>query len=127
MKALTVRQPWAHLIMAGLKDVENRSRRTHYRGRIAIHVSLKPSRSWVVSHPDPLPWDFLDAAERAWMENHNAGHIIGTIELADCVQDSSSPWAFAEHWHWVLARPELLEFPVPAKGKLGLWEWEAGE
>jgi hypothetical protein len=31
--ALSVRQPWAWLIVNGYKDVENRSWTTHYRGR----------------------------------------------------------------------------------------------
>ncbi len=38
VKALTVRQPWASLIIAGYKDVENRSWTTSYRGRLAVHA-----------------------------------------------------------------------------------------
>src|SRR3954452_3561016 len=41
MKALTIRQPWAALIMAGSKDVENRVRPTSFRGRLAIHAGLR--------------------------------------------------------------------------------------
>lgn len=124
MKALTVRQPWASLIIKGGKDVENRSRRTHYRGRIAVHVSLKLSRSWGVKHPQTLDRVLMSAAEQAWVENHDAGHIIGTVELVNCVNDHPSPWAFEDHWHWVLANPEPFDIPVPAKGKLGLWDVE---
>ena len=40
-KALSVRQPWAWLIVNGWKPIENRSRRTNVRGRILIHASLK--------------------------------------------------------------------------------------
>lgn len=40
MKAITVRQPWASLITAGVKTIETRPRRTGYRGRIAIHAGL---------------------------------------------------------------------------------------
>ena len=32
MKILSVRQPWAWLIVAGHKDIENRKWRTSYRG-----------------------------------------------------------------------------------------------
>lgn len=38
MKALSIRQPWAWLILHGGKDMENRSRRTHMRGRICVHA-----------------------------------------------------------------------------------------
>lgn len=41
MKALTIKQPWAELIINGLKDVENRSRLTHFRGRFAVHAGLR--------------------------------------------------------------------------------------
>jgi hypothetical protein len=40
MKALSIKQPWAQLIIMGAKDVENRNRRTNFRGRFAVHVSL---------------------------------------------------------------------------------------
>jgi ASCH domain len=42
MKALSVRQPWAWLIIAGHKDVENRSWTTTYRGPLLIHAARRP-------------------------------------------------------------------------------------
>lgn len=41
MKALSIRQPWAWLIVAGYKDIENRSWPTNFRGRVYIHASRK--------------------------------------------------------------------------------------
>ncbi len=41
MKCLSVRQPWASLIIRGTKDVENRTWDTDYRGRLAIHASKR--------------------------------------------------------------------------------------
>ena len=38
MRAITVRQPWAHLIVTGAKLVEHRSWRTHHRGALLIHA-----------------------------------------------------------------------------------------
>lgn len=44
MKAISIRQPWAWLIVNGFKDIENRSWRTKYRGPVLIHASAaKPS------------------------------------------------------------------------------------
>jgi hypothetical protein len=42
MKAITIRQPWAQLIAAGLKTIETRSWPTKYRGPLAIHAGLRP-------------------------------------------------------------------------------------
>lgn len=45
MKALTVRQPWASLIVRGGKDIENRNWATRYTGLVAIHSSAKMARA----------------------------------------------------------------------------------
>lgn len=39
MKTLSVRQPWASLLVSGLKDIENRTWVSNYKGRILIHAS----------------------------------------------------------------------------------------
>lgn len=39
IKVLTVKQPWAHLIVDNIKDVENRTWQTKYRGELYIHTS----------------------------------------------------------------------------------------
>lgn len=36
VKVLTVKQPWASLIVHGIKDIENRSWQTNFRGRVLI-------------------------------------------------------------------------------------------
>jgi hypothetical protein len=38
-RAISIRLPWAWLIVNGFKDVENRSWRTRHRGTILIHAS----------------------------------------------------------------------------------------
>lgn len=39
MKAISIRQPWAWAILYAGKDVENRSRRSNYRGPVLLHAS----------------------------------------------------------------------------------------
>jgi len=41
MKILSVRQPWATPIVGRIKDVENRTWRTNYRGPVLVHASLR--------------------------------------------------------------------------------------
>ena len=112
MKALTLRQPWASLVMAGIKDVENRTWRTNYRGRLVIHAGSGIDREGMNEHGQLLA-------------DYPHGAILGTVELVDCVEHSTSPWAIAENWHWLLAEPRPFDAPIPAKGKLGLWTCEA--
>src|SRR5690242_18899361 len=75
-KGFTVRPPWARLIMDGKKDVENRSRPTKYRGRVAVHASstLRPADK-VNAKKHKLDVDKLPV-----------GVVIGTVELYDCVR-----------------------------------------
>ena len=122
MKALSIKQPWAQLIIMGAKDVENRSQRTSFRGRFAVHVSLKRAHYEDVGI-DAIPRDLREQVKRAWERNASAGRVIGTVELIDCIQDSNSIWAIDDYWHWVLRDPRLYSRSRPAKGKLGLWEW----
>lgn len=44
MKAITIKQPWASLIVVGIKDVENRTWKTNFRGRVLIHASAKADK-----------------------------------------------------------------------------------
>jgi hypothetical protein len=126
MKALTVKQPWAWLIMGGYKDVENRARPTNHRGPLAIHVSKRIAKDAfdLMPVPEIAPWGSALLALSPKLGEF--GNVIGTVDLVDCVRDSPSPWALDDHWHWLLAQPRLLT-PVPAKGRLGLWEWDESE
>ena len=49
MKALTIWQPYASLIGAGIKKIETRSWYTTYRGPILIHSGQRPMR-WILKH-----------------------------------------------------------------------------
>jgi hypothetical protein len=122
MKALSIKQPWAHLIIIGVKDIENRTQRTSFRGRFAVHVSLKRA-DYAGVDVEAIPHNLREPVRQAWEHNASAGRIIGTVELADCIRDSNSPWAIDNYWHWVLRDPRPYIQSRPAKGRLGLWEW----
>lgn len=55
-KCLSVRNPWGYLICAGLKDVENRTWKTDYRGELYIHASGQSMINCLVpGHRELLP------------------------------------------------------------------------
>lgn len=122
MKALTVRQPWAWAIMAGGKDVENRTFRTKNTGRLAIHAGLLYDRH---AHT-------FDVLTEAMHPRHEAsrmlerGAILGTVHLTGChhaseCDDTCTPWAQpGDLWHWEITDPEPIN-PIPYKGRLGIW------
>lgn len=116
MKALSIRQPWAWAILHadgahGPKDVENRTWRTTFRGPVLIHAGKRQ---------DGEGWATLEGLALELPLYVETGGIIGVVDLIDCVQDHPSPWAMAEHWHWVLANPRPLPFQA-VKGQLGIF------
>lgn len=117
MKALSIRQPWAWLILNGGKDVENRSRNTKLRGRFLIHASQGMTRaeynaaSWIAG-PQGITLPPFDELER--------GGIVGSVELVDCVDSSTSPWYMGEK-AYILRDPRPIPF-LPYKGQLGFFE-----
>lgn len=101
MKAITIRQPWASLIAAGVKTIETRPRRTSYRGRIAVHAgatipSGEPGPADRAVHDLAIPGDRLgrricwcgwDAAEclREGLCAMPLGAVVASAVVTDCV------------------------------------------
>lgn len=125
MKTISIKQPWASLIAHGIKDIENRSWRTNYRGRVLIHAGASKKEGWRLNDLQRVHlWRSGNALYNTDFDKLPFGSIIGSVEIVDCVQSHSSVWAEKGVWNWVLANPVLYQAPIPAKGKLSLWEFE---
>jgi hypothetical protein len=119
--ALSVRQPWAWLILNAGKDIENRTWRTKVRGRVLIHASktlwredLQNAMRWIALNPR-IPLNFAEPP----FEELLRGGIIGEVEIADCVNCSESAW-FAGPYGFVLRNAKVLPFQ-PCRGRLGFF------
>lgn len=142
MKAITVKQPWAQLICAGIKDIENRTWKTNFRGRVLIHASAKPERVTLEMEGQATVKEIeMMSALNFAEENNLFGCIIGSVEIVDCVINHPSIWAEKSNpspdwtdgaayfrgekptYNWVLANPVLFDKPIEnVKGKLSFWE-----
>ena len=126
MKALSIRQPWAWLIMRGFKDIENRTWRTHYRGRVFIHASQTMTQLYYkdcitfVSRFNPRLARLVPSHESLKLF---CGGIVGEVKITDCVTASESPW-FVGDFGFVLFGAKPLPFR-PLTGELGLFDVEA--
>lgn len=118
LPALAIRQPYAWLVVNGIKDIENRSRRTHYRGQVLIHASL---------NEDLIFEDTLKALrKRAGIkmpDSFDLGGIVGLAEIVGCERRHGSRWKDPSCWGWVLANARPLPFR-PCKGALGFFHPE---
>lgn len=120
MKALSIRQPWAWLILHAGKDIENRSWHTAFRGRILIHAGKKIDRADYRGACD-LTATISPEIRIPSAEVLPRGGIVGSVEVVDCVDISVSPWYCGENFGLVLARPKPLPL-MPLKGALGFFE-----
>lgn len=121
MRAISIRQPWAWLILNAAKDIENRSWRTKFRGRVFIHASKHwtwSEHARVLASSGPARVWAPHAAESATWPR---GGIVGSVEIVDCVSHHESPWFDHSGFGFVLRDPQLLPF-FPCKGRLGFFE-----
>lgn len=118
MKALSIRQPWAWLIVHGGKDIENRSWHTKYRGRFLVHASGGMTRDeYADGYRFALECGVTDLPR---YEELQRGGIIGSVELVDSVDTSTSPWYMGQK-AFVLRDPKYLPF-IPYRGQLQFFE-----
>lgn len=128
---ITIRQPWAALIVSGIKDVENRNWRLpdkYHNCTVLIHSSAKPAF-------DPSAAQ-REMVERGWpMEIEHpttlCGCIIGAIVFDGCRRSDGyygpTPrplWADQDSKFWWMIGKALPLSPVPAIGKLSFWQFE---
>ncbi|MGC8888337.1 MAG: ASCH domain-containing protein [Verrucomicrobiia bacterium] len=118
MKAITILQPWAWVILYGNKDIENRVWKTEYRGKVLLHAGKN------------FPLDYYYYCSGYLIQEHKIllppydkiplGAIVGIADLVDCVKKSDSIW-FEGPYGFVLRNVKPLE-PIPCKGALNIWD-----
>lgn len=126
MKVLTIKQPWATLIMQKDKRFEFRSWQTKHRGTLWIHAGKSIDKEAMKRLAPYLPKDVP------------TGKILGKVKLVDCVKmspefkemllkenkDIYTDSSFKENYGWQLEEVEVFKEPIEAKGKLSLWEYD---
>lgn len=117
---LSMRQPWAWLIVNGWKNVENRPWSTKVRGRVGIHAAKgmtidewRDAYNYVCRFAPKLAAAILNGREL------QRGGIVGETTILDCVQFHSSEW-FQGPYGFVVADSKPLPF-IPCPGALGFF------
>lgn len=120
MIALSIRQPWAWLILNAGKDIENRDWKTPYRGPCLIHASKSATKQ---DYQDAI--DFINCRldhpiiEVPPIDQFERGGIVGMVDIVGCTDTSDSTW-FVGDYGFVLRNPKPLPF-TPYKGRLGFF------
>lgn len=124
MKVLTIKEPWATLIIDGYKKYEFRSWKTNYRGKLLIHAGKS-----------------LEKAQYEKFKDYNlkcsCGEIIGEAILSDCILVSDDfdkklkqidnivygNGGHVQKYAWKLENIVKYDNPIKINGKLGLWDY----
>ena len=130
MKVLSLKEPYATLIKLGKKKIETRSFKTNYRGELYIHAS---------STKIPKVWkNNKDLMNLVKEETLNFGYIICKCNLVDCIymdeefldkiKKDKLEFICGDYrlgrYAWILDDIEVLDRPIFAKGKLGIWNYQ---
>lgn len=97
-RALSVRQPYAELILRGRKKIEYRTASTRIRERVYIYASQTPGAADDFSKLGLEPGDLP------------TGVIVGTVEIVGCTRVRGK-------YHWRLARPKRLARSRKPRGR----------
>lgn len=120
MKTLSLKQPWAELVVSGKKKIELRKWNTNFRGEFLIHASKNPDEK---------------AMQEFGLNNLPCGFIIGKAELIDVkhyinkiefekdknMHLATSDWG---EYGFVLKNAERFDKIIPAKGALNFWDFD---
>ena len=116
--ALSIRQPWAELILSGRKTIEIRTWSTSYRGPLWLHAGRKE---------DPELQRYFK------LRNLFHGGFVGQAVISSVLRLDKDRWERWRYLHlsegpmppevygWVLRDPNRFARPLPAPGSLGLF------
>lgn len=141
MKALSMKQPWAYLVVQGCKDIENRTwplpKTFKYPQRIYVHAGKRADRGFAVLaermvKAGKFPDDVVKTFWALWREEPGYdkwfGAIVGEVDIIGeltlrselSLLGDASPW-FVGPYGFLLANPVAYPKPVPYKGVLGFF------
>lgn len=124
MKVITLKQPWATLVAEGIKQIEFRSWKTNYRGKLLIHAGVGVDKEAMKKYEN-LNFDYP------------SGLIVAETELVDCLYldeklnesiISQNNIAYGSRYRtgyaWILSNTKKINSDKKIKGQLGIWNYE---
>lgn len=110
MKALSIKQPWAEMILRGPKHVENRTWETKYRGLLLIHAGKNIDKEALRQFSAIYSFDGLPSG------------ILGVCDLVDVSRTVRSSWHECGMVGFYLSNVRRFDHPIPFKGKLNIFD-----
>ncbi|XP_043933424.1 activating signal cointegrator 1 [Protopterus annectens] len=128
---LSMHQPWASLLVKGIKRVEGRTWYTSHRGRLWIAAAAKKPSPQEISEVETM-YKMLLGRGVNFPQDYPTGCLLGCVDLIDCLsqeqykeqypedcQESGSPFVF------ICTNPQELIVKFPMKGKHKIWKLDS--
>lgn len=105
-KTLSLHQPWASLLVHGIKRIEGRNWSTNFRGNLWIHATARrPEQELIKQYEDLYRSIFdMEGHEVAFPETYPTGVLVGRVKIVDCLSGSDVSSSFTI--------PDYLKFEV---------------
>ncbi|KFV09347.1 Activating signal cointegrator 1, partial [Pterocles gutturalis] len=120
---LSMHQPWASLLVRGIKRVEGRTWYTSHRGRLWIAATAKRPSPQEISELETT-YRMLLRKDVEFPRDYPSGCLLGCVDVTDCLsqeqfneqypdlsQESGSPFVF------ICTNPQEMVVKFPIKGK----------
>lgn len=142
MRALTYTQPWAEVVVAGLKPIENRTRvlsREMIGQRHLVHAAVESHKS-ILAFPTvrELVGKIVPGYELPEARFLAYGAVVGSVSIAAMIpprdeekarwavergllREEDLAWWYRDQWGYVLAGAVRFAEPIPCRGALGFW------
>lgn len=125
LRALSIKQPWAWLIVNGFKDIENRDNLKNFTGDFLVHAGASYDYDWILKFNRTIDSIFFLGRIKLVQQNKGliqSGGIIGYATITGFVEKSDSPW-FVGKYGLLIKDAKPLPF-TPCKGKLSFFKPE---
>lgn len=120
-KCMSMHQPWASLLVAGIKKHEGRTWYTAHRGRLWIAATAKPVDMNDVKTMEHFYRALYNDESIKFPSQYPSGCLLGYVSVSDCLPqedyrqeypngESDSPYVF------VCSDPQELPIRFPVKG-----------
>ncbi|XP_010731092.2 activating signal cointegrator 1 [Larimichthys crocea] len=127
---LSMHQPWASLLVKGIKRVEGRTWYTSHRGRLWIAAAAKKPTPQEIAEVETM-YRHIYKKEPRFPKDYPTGCLLGCVNVTDCLsqeqfrqqfpgtcEESASPFVF------ICTNPQELLVKFPMKGKHKIWKLE---
>uniref|UniRef100_A0A3Q2QRI9 Activating signal cointegrator 1 n=1 Tax=Fundulus heteroclitus TaxID=8078 RepID=A0A3Q2QRI9_FUNHE len=128
---LSMHQPWASLLIRGIKRVEGRTWYTSHRGRLWIAAAAKKPTPQEIAEVEQM-YRHIYKKEPKFPKDYPTGCLLGCVNVTDCLsqeqfkeqypgtcEESASPFVF------ICTNPQELLVKFPMKGKHKIWKLES--